>query len=272
MQTDVRIRYQEALDMSHHGRPTIIETIFTGNHGCPHISIDPDFLRWAYSHRTVSGIAYFLGIHRDTVRSALLEHGIVKPQENPFESRPEEPVVDVPPLEDDELLDPHFTLPDTPPSDIQPPGPLTTSNGTSVGPSVSDVTSYTGPLSGISDADLDDLVIQVRRHFRRAGISMLDGMLRRLGHRIPRERIRASLMRIDPVQRVFQRIKIRRRTYSVAGPMALWHNDGQHGNVYLHFYYSQANLRRNRFDSLGNCDTRLHRWLLPTDHWSPCQR
>ena len=68
----------------------------------------------------------------------------------------------MPPLEDDELLDPHFTLPDTLPSDIQPPGPLTTSNGTSVRPSVSDVTSYTGPLSGISDADLDDLVIQVR--------------------------------------------------------------------------------------------------------------
>ena len=56
---------------------------------------------------------------------------------------------------------PYFTLPNTLLSDIQPPGPLTTSNGTSVGPSVSDVTSYTGPLSGISDANLDDLVIQV---------------------------------------------------------------------------------------------------------------
>ena len=210
MQPDVRIRYQEALNMSHHGRLTIIETIFTGNRGRPCISIDPDFLCWAYSHRTVSGIAYFLGIHRDTVRSTLLEHGIVKPQENPFESCPEEPVVDVPPLEDDELLDPHFTLPDMLLSDIQSPGPLTTSNGTSVEPSVSDVTSYTGPLSGISDADLDDLVIQVCRHFWRMGISMLDDMLHRLGHRILHERIRASLMRIDPVQRVFQHIKIRR--------------------------------------------------------------
>ena len=65
------------------------------------------------------------------------------------------------PLEDNELLDPHFTLPDMLPSDILPPGPLTTSNSTSVGPLVSNVTSYTGPLSGISDADLDDLVIQV---------------------------------------------------------------------------------------------------------------
>ena len=228
MQTDVHIRYQEALNMSHHRRLTIIKTIFTGNCGHPHISINPDFLHWAYSHRTVSGITCFLGIHRDMVRSALLEHGIVKPQENPFQSHLEEPVVDVPPLEDDELLDPHFTLPNTLLSDIQPPGPLTTSNGTSVGPSVFDVTSYTRPLSGISDADLDDLVIQVCWHFQCAGISMLDGMLHRLGHKIPHECI-------DPVQQVFQCIKIWQWTYSVASPMVLWHNDRQHGNVYLHF-------------------------------------
>ena len=108
MQTDVHIRYQEALDMSHHRRPTIIKTIFTGNHGHPHISINPDFLHWAYSHRTVSGITCFLGIHRDMVWSALLEHGIVKPQENPFQSHLEEPVVDVLPFESNELLDPLF--------------------------------------------------------------------------------------------------------------------------------------------------------------------
>ena len=111
MQTDVHIRYQEALNMSHHRRLTIIKTIFTGNCGHPHISFNSDFLHWAYLHRTVLGITCFLGIHRDMVWSALLEHGIVKPQENAFQSCLEEPVVDVPPLEDDELLDPHFTYP-----------------------------------------------------------------------------------------------------------------------------------------------------------------
>ena len=207
MQTNVRIKYQEALDSSHHGKLTIIETIYTGNRGHPHISIDLDFLRWAYSHRTVSGIAYFLGVHRDMVQSALLEHGIVEPQENPFKLHPEEPAVIVPPLEDDELLDPRFTLPDTLPSDIQPPGPLTVDD-INAESSNSNITSYTGPLSSISDANLDDLIIQLCHHFRHAGISMLDGMLRRLGQRIPRECIRASLMRIDPIQRVFQCISI----------------------------------------------------------------
>ena len=164
IQTDVHIKYQEALDSSHHGRPTIIETIYTGDCGHPRISIDPNFLRWAYSHRTVSGIAYFLGVHRDTVRSTLLEHGIVEPQENLFKLHPEEPAVVVPPLEDDELLDPHFTLPDTLPSDIQPPGPLTVDdiNAKSSNP---DITSYTGPLSSISDANLDDLIIRLDHHF-----------------------------------------------------------------------------------------------------------
>ena len=207
MQTNVHIKYQEALDSSHHGRPTIIETIYTGDCGHPHISIKPDFLHWAYSHRTVSGITYFLGVHRDTVQGALLEHSIVEPQENPLKLHSEEPAVVVPPLEDDELLDPCFTLPDTLPSNIQPPGPLTVDD-INAESSNSDITSYTGPLSSISDANLDDFIIRLHHRFRHAGISMLDGMLCRLGQRIPHECIRASLMCIDPVQQVFQHIQI----------------------------------------------------------------
>jgi hypothetical protein len=89
--------------------------------------------------------------------------------------------------------------------------------------------SFTGPLSTLSDDSLDILITQLRSNFRHAGLSMLDGMLRRLGHRLPRGRIRASLMHIDPVQRVFQRIRIRCRVCSVPGPNSLWHHDGQHG-------------------------------------------
>jgi hypothetical protein len=58
-------------------------------------------------------------------------------------------------------------------------------------------------------------------------------MLQRLGYRISRERITQSLVRIDPVQRVFQRIRIRRRVYSVPGPNSLWHHDGQHGMLHI---------------------------------------
>ena len=49
MQTDVRLQYQQTLDESHHGRPTIIEPVYAGNRGCSHLEINPDFLWWAYT-------------------------------------------------------------------------------------------------------------------------------------------------------------------------------------------------------------------------------
>ncbi|KAJ7128852.1 hypothetical protein C8R46DRAFT_926116 [Mycena filopes] len=180
----------------------------TGSRGRPAYDIDPEFLRWAYSQRSTSGIARFLGVHRSTVRAALLAHGIAVPQQQPanlsFQDNPpnQDGAAD---NEGDYLVDPE---------QLQGPG----------------ISSYTGPLSTISDDDLDDLLIRLRRHYRRAGITMFNGMLRRLGHHVSRERIRQVLIRVDPVQRVFQRITIRRRTYHVPGPNSLWHHDGQHAS------------------------------------------
>jgi hypothetical protein len=217
MQLDIRQRYQESLDESHHGHPTIIETVRTGERGRPHIQIDPNFLRWAYGHRSTAGIARFLNVGRSTVRNALLEYGITQPQESPFPNTTLESddnaALDI--TQHDNLLDPNLPIPAHLPTPDN-------ANATRLA-------SFTGPLSTITDDALDDLIVWLRSHFHRAGISTLDGMLRRLGHRVPRERIRDSLMRVDPVQRVFQRIRIRRRVYSVPGPNALWHHDGQHG-------------------------------------------
>lgn len=84
MQNDVRLQYQDSLDQSHHGRPTIVETVHEGGRGRPSIHIDPDFLRWAYSLRSTSSIARYLNVGRTTVRAALLRYGITAPQENPF--------------------------------------------------------------------------------------------------------------------------------------------------------------------------------------------
>jgi hypothetical protein len=160
-------------------------------------------------------------VGRSVVRNALLEYGIAQPQENPFSGSIESDTNTL--LLEDDLLDPNSPIPHG-----------LTANALDNTSNVSDSTtptlvSFTGPLSTLSDDMLDNLISQLRSRFRRAGLSMLDGMLRRFGHRLPRERIRESLMRIDPVQRVFQRIRIRRRVYSVPGPNALWHHDGQHG-------------------------------------------
>ncbi|KAJ7477489.1 hypothetical protein FB451DRAFT_1032905 [Mycena latifolia] len=186
------------------------------------IHIDPDFLRWSYSHRSTAGIHRFLGVSHRTVRSALLANGLATLQSNPF---PTESVSEpLPTLLDnantsggnDDLLDPDIPMPDHLPEDVENLAPAR-------------IVSYMGPLSEIPDDELDFLLLHLRSHYRRAGLGMLDGMLRRLGHRVPRERVRQSLLRIDPVRRILERIRIRRRIYSVPGPNSLWHHDGQHG-------------------------------------------
>ena len=88
---------------------------------------------------------------------------------------------------------------------------------------------FMGPLSLMTDEELDDTILRLCSHYQRAGISMLDGMLWHLGHQLPCECIRTSLMRIDPIQHVFQWVQIQRCVYSIPGPMSLWHHDGQHG-------------------------------------------
>ena len=173
MRLDIRLQYQHALDQSHHGRPVILTTIHTGGWGRPRYHIDPDWLHWAYGHRSVAGIAHYLGIGRWSVRSALLEYGIVEPQSNPFATDTSDQqstnVEDNSDINEagtdprDDLLDPHF--PDPLPEFLEDIAPH------------QGLTSYTGPLSLIDNDELDGLLSSLRQHFRRAGVTMLHGML-----------------------------------------------------------------------------------------------
>ncbi|KAJ3745194.1 hypothetical protein EV360DRAFT_57528 [Lentinula raphanica] len=173
--------------------------------------IDPDFLRWASTHRTNTGIADFLGVSRRTVRRALLSYNIVTPGTVPFEDQ--ELVSEE---NTDQLLDPNIILPSHFHPDIE------------TAASSIQTSSSSNRHSNLSNNALDSLVQLLRVHYPRAGIQILHGMLRRLGHIIPYESIRHSLLRVDPVHRVFDRIRIRRRRYSVPGPNSLWHHDGHH--------------------------------------------
>src|SRR6266571_2458770 len=84
MQDDIRSQYRQALDASHHGYSSVLQTIHTGTRGRPSIVIDPKFLRWAYSLRSTSSISQFLGVGRRTVWNVLIEYGIATPQASPF--------------------------------------------------------------------------------------------------------------------------------------------------------------------------------------------
>jgi hypothetical protein len=211
MRNDIRTQYENSLSSSHYGRPSIVGVMRTGRRGRPRLVFDHSFLQWAMTQRTTSRIASFLSVGRTTLRQAMLDYGLAEPGNNPF--LPEGSIsIDSPEtvLASDDILEPELPFPLTLPQEVV------------------NATSAAQHFSMIDD-QLDNLLLQLKTHFRRAGITMLDGMLRQLGHHVPRERIRASLLRIDPVHRVFNRIHIRRRVYSVPGPNSLWHHDGQHG-------------------------------------------
>lgn len=215
MQNDIRLEYRQAIDESHSGHQVVVETIHTGAHGCPQIHIDREFLAWAFTHRSISSIACFLGVSRCTVQTALAEYGIVSHSLSSASLQPFDAHEPAAAGDADELLDLNIPVPNVP---SQPP-----------------VSAVSAALSTISDNDLDTAIIDLRRHFHRAGLSMLHGMLQNLGHCVPREHIRAALLRVNPVHRVFDRIQICWREYSVPGPNSLWHHDSQHGMQIVDF-------------------------------------
>lgn len=260
MQTDIRLLYAHATEHSHAGRPELVRTERSGSRGRPRLVIDADFLRWAVTVRSTSGIARFLNVSRQTVRSSLLDYGLAEPQGYPFSNdgdnisdplSAETTEISEPsgssaaPVEDDDLLDP----------------PLPHNIHLRIPPEVQRVQSRQTSENSITDNELDTMVTALRLQFPRAGRSILYGAFRSAGVRIPQERIRLSLLRIDPVHRIFQRITIQRRTYSVPGPNALWHHDGQHGmfslgSIVLHCTF-KINDVFDRSYTLAHC----HSWL-----------
>ena len=85
----------------------------------------------------------------------------------------------------------------------------------------------------------------VKNHWKRQKFTLIFDVIRgcffppsqsHSGYRISYQRIRQSLLRIDPIHRVFDRIRIRRCVYSVPGPNALWHHVGQHGKPSFVYY------------------------------------
>ena len=83
--------------------------------------------------------------------------------------------------------------------------------------------------SEISDEELDNLLRTLRLQQPHSGQQMLMGLIRSLGIRIHRERLRDSLYRIDTfgILNRWSQI-IPRRKYNVTAPNSLWHIDGHH--------------------------------------------
>ena len=78
-------------------------------------------------------------------------------------------------------------------------------------------------FSDISDDDLLKLQ-EIRLSLPDSGERILSGSLRSCGIVVPRWRLREAIHRIDPISTTLRwRPRIKRKPYSVPGPMSLWH-------------------------------------------------
>ena len=85
------------------------------------------------------------------------------------------------------------------------------------------------PFSTISNSSLDAIVKDYKHEHPNTGIRYIRGHLFQKGLRIQRQRIVASLSRVDDVAKVIlHNTTIKRREYKSARPNALWHIDGHH--------------------------------------------
>lgn len=83
----------------------------------------------------------------------------------------------------------------------------------------------------VEDEDLDRLVKAFRERYPGTGLRYLRGFLFRNDLRIQKERVMASIKRVDPVGLLVQQQhthSIQRQVYRVARPNAVWHLDGHH--------------------------------------------
>ncbi|XP_065924261.1 uncharacterized protein [Magallana gigas] len=89
--------------------------------------------------------------------------------------------------------------------------------------------SYDMILSLLDDDMLDSWVSRGLSIFPRAGYKTIQGFLRSESICVQRQRIRDSMHRLNPSRQTLRSMTvIRRRTYRVPSPLALWHIDGNH--------------------------------------------
>ena len=83
----------------------------------------------------------------------------------------------------------------------------------------------------MSDQQLDAAILSILRDFPNIGCKRVTGFLRARGMFVQQSRIRSSMRRVDPEGTLLRSLElniINRRRYNVAGPLSLWHIDGNH--------------------------------------------
>ena len=83
--------------------------------------------------------------------------------------------------------------------------------------------------TAITDAELDNAVQKIKHIHPNDGERLMAGHLASHGIVVQRERLHASIHRVDTENTAIRRsMAIRRHVYHVDGPNSLWHLDGHH--------------------------------------------
>lgn len=83
----------------------------------------------------------------------------------------------------------------------------------------------------LSDTELDKLVEDILKDFPNCGYRRMSGILESRKVRVQESRVRSSMRNVDPEGVLLRSMQVKliyRRKYSVAGPLSLWHLDGNH--------------------------------------------
>ncbi|KAK0476919.1 hypothetical protein EDD18DRAFT_1115087 [Armillaria luteobubalina] len=80
----------------------------------------------------------------------------------------------------------------------------------------------------LTDAELDEVISEVLRHFLDYGWGMIFGALVSKGLRVSRERVDASHLRVQGPPPPFRQRTVARNSYRVPGANSVWHHDGNH--------------------------------------------
>lgn len=134
------------------------------------------------------------------------------------------PFLNIPAESLDHLLEQHFSVPDI--AKIMCVSVRTIRNRMTLYDL--QVNSY---YSELTEEQLDGQIQDILECFPNSGYKQMLGHLRAKGLRVRIMRVRESMRRVDPIGILNRSLHLRiikRRKYSVAGPNALWHIDGNH--------------------------------------------
>ena len=87
----------------------------------------------------------------------------------------------------------------------------------------------TNKFTNTSEPELDQVVKEVRTEHPNTGEVILQGLLMHKNIKVPRERLRSAIHRVDHINTVSRQSSvINRRVYSAPHPNYVWHIDGNH--------------------------------------------